>query len=237
MKHVKTFLILMMTMPMMAFAGTPVEKQVPIDEVYAPLGFDSNDNSQIIVTGFLPNLCHKSPKTESEIKGKEIHINVTALKYHPTNPFCPEMIVPFVQSVNVGLLDKGDYKIVVNGKSPYEKESKIFIAESSSNAVDENIYANVHYIEKTEGDHKMKLVGYNPSDCLVLDEVKFISNKNNTMSVLPKMKKIRDFCPMKMTPFSYDIEVPKSLANPKILLHVRSMDGNSINSIFHQTFE
>jgi hypothetical protein len=51
------------------------------------------------------------------------------------------------------------------------------------------------------------------------------------------MKKIRDFCPMKMTPFSYDIEVPKSLANPKILLHVRSMDGNSINSIFHQTFE
>ena len=46
------------------------------------------------------------------------------------------------------------------------------------------------------------------------------------------MKQINDFCPMKMTPFAYDIEVPKTLNKARVLLHVRGMDGKSINSIF-----
>ncbi len=233
----KTFILLFALISVASYAGTPIETEVPINDVYSPMGFDSNDSSEVIVSGFLPNLCHKSPMTKAEIKGNKIDIKVTALKYDASNPFCPEIIVPFVKSINVGLLNKGNYEITVNGKSPYEKKSKIFIAESTSNAVDEYIYANVHYVEKEEGSRVVALKGYNVSDCLVLDEVKFLSNKVNAYSVLPKMKKIRDFCPMKMTPFSYDVEVPNTIPANKILLHVRGMDGSSVNSLFNNLAE
>lgn len=213
-------------------AGTPVETIVPIDEVFSPVGFDSNDNSEIVVSGWLPNLCHKSPKSTYSISGRTINITVSALKYDSSNPFCPEMIVPFVETIKVGILDKGKYDIVVNGKTPYEKQSKIKIDESSSNAVDDFIYANVHYIEQEIGNNVVTLKGYNPSDCFVLDDIKFVSNGINAYSVLPIMKKVRDFCPMKLVPFSYDIEVPQSLQHNKVLLHVRSMDGNSVNTLF-----
>lgn len=229
----KALILLFALFSLVSFAGTPVETIVPVDDVYSPNGFDSNDNSEIVVAGWLPNLCHKSPMAKSEVKDGKINITITALKYEESNPFCPEMIVPFVKSVNVGILDKGNYEVIVNGKSPYQKNSKIKISESSSNALDDHIYANVHYVDKSHGTQVVSLNGYNPSDCLVLDKVKFVSNNVNTYSVLPIMKKVRDFCPMKMTPFAYDVEVPKSLNVEKVLLHVRGMDGTSVNSLLH----
>ena len=229
----KTLITLITSLIMgMAHAGTPVDTFVPIDEVYAPVGFDSNDNSEIVVSGWLPNLCHKAPKTEYTVTGRKINITVTALKYDATNPFCPEMIVPFVKSVSVGVLDKGKYEITVNSQTPYQKKSSIKIDESSSNAVDDFIYANVHYIKQEMGSNTINIEGYNPSDCYELDEVKFVSNGVNTYSVLPIMRKIRDFCPMKLVPFSHEAQVPDTLSGNKILLHVRSMDGNSVNSLF-----
>ncbi len=215
-----------------AMSGTPIETLIPVEEIFVPKGFDTNDNSEIIVSGWLPNLCHKSPMTSVSIKNKTIVIKVTALKYDSSNPFCPEMIVPFVKAVPVGLLDKGNYKVLVNGKSPYQKESNIFVNESTSSAVDENIYANVHYIDKQVHSRTVQLKGYNPSDCLQLKKIDVVSNGSNTYSILPIMEKVRDFCPMKMMPFSYDFEVPRSLNKSKVLLHVRGMDGTSVNSIF-----
>ncbi len=216
-----------------AYASTPVLTMVPIDHVYSPKGFDTNDSAEVIVTGFLPNLCHKSPQTKVVVKDKRIEIQVTSLYYEPSNPFCPEMIVPFVKAVDVGLLDKGFYDVVVNGKSVFEKKSSIMINEASSDAVDDFTYANVEYVEKQLGSRVVKLRGYNPSDCFVLDEIALADNGKDTFSVLPKMKQISDFCPMKMVPFSYEMEVPSNLNAAKVLLHVRVMDGKSVNSIFN----
>ena len=225
-------IIFLIALSSVGYAGTPVKTLVPVDEVFVPKGFDVNDNSEIIVSGYLPNLCHKSPQTEVQVQGKKIQVTVSALKYSETNPYCPEMIVPFLETVKVGVLDKGNYNIVINEKTQYEKKSTIAISESSSNALDEHIYANVFYVDEVEGTHTVKLKGYNPSDCLVFDHIEILSNDKNTYSILPIMKKVRDFCPMKMTPFSHEVEVPKLLERNKILLHVRGMDGNSVNSIF-----
>lgn len=219
-----------------AWAGTPVETLVPIKHIYSPRGFDSNDNTEILVTGFLPNLCHKSPFTKVKIKKNRIDITVKALKYDSSNPYCPEVIVPFMESVKVGLLDKGFYDIRVNGKSVFEKRGGIYVAESTSDAVDDYIYANVEYIEKVQGTQKVLLKGYNPSDCFVFDKVQFFSNNVDTYSILPKMKKVSDFCPMKMTPFTYEVEVPKDLKREQVLLHVRVMNGKSVNTLFYTEY-
>lgn len=232
MKNLKTLAAALVLLPAITLAGTPVETIVPVDNIYSPKGFDSNDNTEVIIEGYLPNLCHKSPNTKVEVKGSNINIKVTALKYDSTNPFCPEMIVPFIESVKVGVLDKGFYDITVNGKSIYQKEGSIFVNESISNSTDEHVYANVEYVEKVEGTRNIKLKGYNPSDCFVLEKVEFVGNEKDTYSVLPKMRQISDFCPMKMVPFTIDAEVPNSIKRPKVLLHVRSMGGNSVNTLF-----
>jgi hypothetical protein len=215
----------------MAIASTPVEVLLPVDNVFVPNGFDSNDNSEVIITGLLPNLCHKNAQAVVEMNGSNIDIKVKGMKYDASNPYCPEMVVPFMEKVELGVLNKGLYNITINGKSIFEFKSSIEVAESSSNSVDEDVYARVDRIDQDES-RVVVLKGYNPSDCYELDEIKVLDNKRDTFSVLPKMKKVANFCPMKMMPFAYEFEVPKNLKADRVLLHVRAMDGNSVNSLF-----
>ena len=218
---------------MMAFAASaPMKKLVPVSNIYSPEGFDSNDNVEVIVEGFLPNLCYRAPMKDIKINGNKIDIKLSALSSEQQNPYCPEMIVPFLEKVEVGVMDKGQYEIEVNGKSVYEKQGSIEVDESISDAVDDEVYANVEYIERVQGSRNIILKGQNPSDCFVLDKVEFVDNKKNVLSVLPKMKQVSEFCPMKMVPFEYEVEVPNNLEKEKILLHVRVMDGRSVNSLY-----
>ena len=228
--------VLVVLFSVKGIGGTPVETLVPVDHIYVPKGFDSNDNTEIIVEGQLPNLCHKSPMTKVEFIEGKVKVTVSALKYDETNPFCVPVAVPFIQPVALGVLDKGFYDIEVNGKSIYAKDASISISESTSSAVDDHIYANVAYVEdKDDTGRKVRIVGYTPSDCLEFEEVAFADNGKDTVAVLPKMKQVYEHCPMKMVPFEKEVEVPKNLKRDKILLHVRSMNGKSINSLFDNT--
>lgn len=225
--------IALMAIGFAAQASVPVEVMVPIEDVYSPKGFDSNDNSQVVISGYLPNLCHKRPKAIVNMVDRKVDIKVVSLKYDSSNPYCPEMIVPFVEAIDLGVLDKGMYDIVVNGKSIYESRAQLNIAEASSDAVDDHVYAAVEYIDRNPGSRRVVLKGYNPSDCFVLDEIEILDNNKNVYSILPKMKQISDHCPMKMVPFEYDVHVPSKLQADKVLLHVRSIEGRSVNSIFN----
>ena len=217
-----------------AQASTPIEKLVPVDHVYAPAGFDSNDTAEIVITGFLPNLCHKTPTSKVKRDGNKVEIEISSLYYHESNPYCPEMIVPFEETVSLGLLDKGKYHITVNGKSQWEIKEKLSINESTSASVDDHHYAYVNYIEKEHANDVVELKGYNPSDCFELDRIEYVSNGKDSYSVLPIMKQVRGFCPMKMVPFSYKWKVPSDISARRILLHVRTMDGKSVNSVFYR---
>lgn len=230
----KTFGLLAL-LSLAAFGSTPIEKMVPVDHIFSPSGFDSNDNVEIIVKGYLPNLCHKSPYATVEVKGNKVDIKVTSLYYEDNSPFCPEMVVPFTESVKLGILDKGKYEVTVNGKSQWEKKDNIQVDTAVSNSVDEFSYAYVNHIQK-EGTSKgyVKLEGYNPSDCFQLEKIDVISNGKDTYSILPRMKQVSDFCPMKMVPFSYEMKVPNDIERNEVLLHVRTLDGKSVNSLYYK---
>lgn len=235
MKKTKFLIALLSLLPVVSFGGTPVKKLVPVSHVYAPNGFDSNDSAEVIITGFLPNLCHKTPKAELKKEGNKISIEVSSLYYSESNPFCPEMIVPFTESVNLGVLDKGGYKVMVNGKSQWEVNESLSITGAVSNSIDEHSYAYVEYIEKEDAQKGyVKLKGYNPSDCFELDRIDYTHNGKDTYSILPKMKQVREFCPRKMVPFEYEWKVPGDLDREEVLLHVRTLDGKSINSLYYR---
>jgi hypothetical protein len=234
---VKTTILVSMIMMMVSVAhaaGVPVETLVPVERIYVPKGFDSNDSAEVIISGYLPNLCHKSPMTKVTVKGSTLEIKVSSLKYDKTNPFCPEMVVPFIERVNLGILKNGTYKIEVNKDSKYKKVSEISIDKAEESKIDNFIYANVHNILSKPGSRSVVLKGYTPSDCLVLDEIRFISNGVDTYSVLPIMKQVNDFCPMKMVPFTYTAKMPEELNGKSLLLHVRVMNGKSVNSLYYK---
>ncbi len=230
----KKIFIALLFVSFASLASTPIEVEVPVTKIFSPKGFDSNDMAEVILTGFLPNLCHKSPTLKAEVVGKIIYVTATALNYEQDNPFCPEMIVPFLSSVQVGVLDRGQYEVKVNVNTPYDRKGELFISESMSPSVDEHTYAYVDHVVRIPGTRKVRLNGYNPSDCFVLDRIDYGNNGKDVYSVLPKMKQVTDHCPLKMTPFSFVTEVPNTLSEKEVLLHVRVMNGKSVNALFRQ---
>lgn len=233
-KHILLALIALISF-LPSYAGTPVQVQAFVDEIYVPYGFDDNDNSQIIVAGYLPNLCHKSPSSSIEVDGKNIVVQVETLKYHPSNPFCPEMIVPFLEVIDLGVLSEGLYSIVVNPKAKENppKEAKLLVQKSQVSDRDNHIYAAVEFIDVNKAPGVVALKGHNPSDCVELDRIEILSNGSNAYSIMPIMKQVSDYCPVSRNAFEYEVEVPKSLQAEKILLHVRSLQGESVNALWY----
>jgi glutaredoxin-related protein len=236
MKSLKYALLTAMTViPTFALAAGPVtfETSLPVEHIYAPAGFDTNDNTEVAVTGHLPNLCYKAPKSTVTLVDDKIVVTVKATKNVNAMGFCANVKVPFVEYIKIGVLDKGQHKIAVNEATRWETFSKIFVAEASSNSIDEVVYANVDEVVRVEDSRKVLLKGYSPSDCFELKEIEIKDNGVDTYSILPKMKQIRANCPMKMIPFTYEINVPEKLEADKVLLHVRVMDGRSVNAFFN----
>jgi hypothetical protein len=203
----------------------------PISHVYAPKGFDANDVTQIAVSGYLPNLCYKAPQAEVSVVGRVISIQMKAL-FNDGTMFCPQMIVPYLEPVSVGVLPKGHYRVVVNAGHATESRSSVSIVDPKSASEDNHVYANVSYIDKAPGYRRIVLKGENPSDCFEFDRIEFVSNGEDTYSVLPILKQVKPDCPLKKVPFSIEAQVPGWLPIEELLLHVRAMDGKSVNLLF-----
>jgi hypothetical protein len=210
-----------------AHAATPETVPAPISHVYVPTGFDDNDDAEIVVSGYLPNLCYKSAKAQARVTGRTIRVTVTAYR-DPLVTICPQMVVPYLATASVGVLPRGSYRVVTNDNTV----SRLNVAEAAGTAIDDHVYANVEFVQRRFGNRRILLKGYNPSDCFELDRVEFLSNRADTFSVLPIMKQTRASCPRKMTPFTIATEVPTGLDGAEILLHVRALGGKSVNALF-----
>lgn len=226
----KLFKVIAMALALIIVAAPEaavIIEDVPVDHVFSPQGYKSNDDAEIVIKGYLPDLCYKSPMSKVSVEGNKINISLQAYREIGENVRCAEMLSNFLKPVQVGVLDKGNYEIYVNGKA----QPSLHIGEFDSDALDDRVLANVH---KAVADHELKIVklqGFNPSDCYSLDEVEIISNENDSYSILPKMNKVSDHCPMKMVPFEIEVQVPEDLEKEFILLHVRSMYGKSVNAL------
>ncbi len=213
------------------FASTPTMKRVPITGVFSPRGYDIEDNSELVVSGYLPNSCHRSPTLSKKIVDDKIEIVLTSFYYGDQNPYCTEVIMPFVKTIPLGKLDQGNYDVVVNEGSPSESEAQFIVSAPRTDNDRNEVYANVEYIERDVDKRMITLKGHNPSDCYTLDKIRVIDNGKNTISILPRMKKVYELCAMKMTPFSYEVQLPPLDPQEENLIHVRSMNGDSINTI------
>ncbi len=231
MKLLFTFIFTLIAMP---FALAQVTtKLVPVTHVYVPSGFDDNDSSEVIISGYLPDSCYKAPKSQFIIEGNKIIVTVSAI--HVSGIDCSDMIVPFIETVRLGALKAIQYQVIVNNDLPQPLISNITVKKAAQPSIDNYDYMYVVNVRHLPGGKYINLDGYTVSSCFVLDKIKFQSNGEDAYSVLPIMKKISEFCPMKMTPVSYEVALPNTINRKEILLHIRSMQGNSVNSIYYQS--
>mgnify|MGYP001627414437 CR=1 FL=1 len=222
------------------FMSTPVFAQsvidAPVDHVFVPAGFDNNDNVELVVTGLFPNPCFKRNDVSVDVRGEEIDVKVSAVvSDDEKSPLCAAMVVPFKEDIQIGNLQGGQYKIFVNRGTPFELRDTIVIGEAASQNQDDHLYAMVSYIELgftggTTGS--AMLVGWNPSSCMELDRVEYRSNGKDTLVIQPIMKKVSDFCPMKMTPLNIPVSFdPSEFKHSEVLLMSRTIEGRSVNNL------
>jgi hypothetical protein len=200
----------------------------PVKHLYVPNGFDSNDSVEVVVTGNFPNPCYSRNTVSVDVKGDQIAVEVSAIR-RDTKAACPMMLVPFKEVVSVGNLQGGTYDIVVNDKLT----ETLTISESTSNSIDDHLYAAIDQVEQ-KGANEYVLQGWRYSNCIDIDRVDVVSNGKDTLSVLPVMKQLSSFCPMKMMPVAYSVKLDFSnLKTKEPLIHVRTMDGKSYNTVLN----
>ncbi len=220
-----------LSMPGLSLADNSIEKvAAPVTQVFSPLGFDSNDSSEVIISGFLPNLCYKAAKADAQVSGKSVQVEVSALKVK--GRMCAMMSVPFLEVATLGVLPAGKYSVEVNPGRRRALEGNLTVVKAERSSIDDFIYANVSQIERIEGTRRILLRGENPSSCYDLDEIRLISNGKDVYSVLPILTQVSSRCDSVMEPFEYEFTVPRELPAKKILLHVRVMNGKSVNQLF-----
>jgi hypothetical protein len=211
----------------------------PVDHLYVPKGFDNNDNVELVVTGNFPNPCYIKNTSVVEVIGDKIHVTVTALKKDdPSHEICAAMTVPFSANISIGNLQGGDYQVIVNENSPFEQKKIMTVEVSPNNSMDDHLYPIIEYVDLgfmggLSGE--ATILAKSPSDCMVFDRVEYLSNEDDTLSILPIMKKVSNTC----NKSNKIIEIPvkfnlKEFKHEKVLLFVRSLEGTSVNQFIQK---
>lgn len=213
--------------------GDAVTRDIPIDHVFAPKGFDDNDDAEVMAFGWLPSPCYLSPVGVASRSQNTLHVSARATA--SLSRICLPMAVPFLVPVHLGVLEAGTFLIQYVDELHNVKASVLNVDNALGDQVDNYTYAHVERLDGDEVERKIILAGRNPSDCFELDRVESIYNGKDTYSLLPIMKQVKPDCPRKMVPFRYTVDMPKKIDSAKVLWHVRRLDGKSINLIWDRS--
>jgi hypothetical protein len=197
------------------------------EHVFVPNGFDSNDNSEIIVSGWYPNPCHEWSRSIIHKHKNEVNIKLKALVKDGSDRVCIDMAVPFMESVKMGPMGQGDFQIHVG-----EKEASMHISKTDSGSIDDYIYGKVIHV--TSADQKLTIEMEKPSSCLVFDQFKVVYNGHDTCAILPIMKQTSRTCPRDPSVFTQTLNIPGECLekSEKVLFHIRSLEGKSVNYLY-----
>jgi len=214
-----------------AFAAgelTPVQ----VAEVFVPVGFDDNDEVVVVLDGYLPNSCYKVEGAKVSVDANTKKVEVTQMARRWPGP-CLLALVPFSSTVSVGMLPKGEFTVTSYGAA----EEKLAVGEATSAGPDDFLYAPVDHASiaptAASGQVSAVLEGRFTNSCMAIEEVRVIDS-GKTLEVLPIMKvEDRSDCRSNVEiPFRKYVELPAGLGDGRHLLHVRSLNGRSVNTMF-----
>jgi hypothetical protein len=223
-----TFFLLFHSAPSFAETG-PVKVPALFSKIFVPGGFDSNDHVQIVGEGMFKNTCYRHADTTVTVDEASRRISLGPVAYEYAG-LCLQVILPFERVIDVGILKTGKWEIV-QGTS-LEKLGEINIRASITDDADDYLYAPVSqaFFQQKGAVSEVLLAGEFTSDCLSIDQVKVTIEPD--VIVLQPIAKVESRPNCKSGRFAFSKVVPIDLIpKGRYLLHVRSMNGNAINSL------
>lgn len=238
MKHLVAGLCLVLASFALGNDVQPETVQVGLQKAYVPIGFDSNDQSQLVVAGTFPNTCYQVGLSRADVDAEAKTITLTQEAY-VYQGVCLRVIVPFDQVVELGILEPGEYRIV-DGIT--QKELGAFPVARATNpgtSTDDFPYAPVRdaFITKCSepGGSCLILEGAFLNRCMRLKKVE-VCYQSDVIVVLPIVEMIdaREGRGCTGGVFRFQKRIPlRELEDHAYLLHVRSMNGKSLNKIHY----
>lgn len=231
-----TFALLHSETSFAILSPTPRVFSVVPEKIFIPGGFDDNDRVQLILRGNLLNTCEKVGPIQTQIdkKNKKISINQKVFAY--AGDWCVQMIIPFTQTIDLGMLEVGEYQVVSIDKFGTELTVGLLpIAPNQSPNADDFLYAPVEqiFIENNSTGHgnTLTLSGNFPNQCMKIKEIKILERTAQVIEILPITEVTQELpCENKQIKFKSQIQL-KDLPKGITLLHVRTMNGKAINQV------
>jgi hypothetical protein len=208
----------------------------PVDQAFVPLGFDDNDDVEIVLHGHFPSTCYKVGPVKATVDMELGQILIESKAYEYRSDTCVQALISFTQTIKVGNVVPGSYQIKVVDR-PEATTVPLEVTESRSPNPDDFLYAPVAAtsLDKTDsGDYTLTISGEFPYmyvGCMVLREVKTYMSPGNTLVVLPvaELTDGRECEPQSVTKRFSATKVIGALAEGDYLVHVRVLEGNSLN--------
>ena len=207
---------------------------VSSEHFFVPTGFDDNDNAQIVVSGNLPNSCYRvaDPLVKVSHRQKKVYVKPQAYVY--PSAWCLQVLVPFTQTLNLGVLNASTYEVVEVG--PQDQQSshgKMSIKKSMSNNADDFLYASVKSasVSHESGKNILSINGSLSGSCMHLKEVKVVHKTADVIEILPITElQGGSGCDQKAYSFDTKVELPKADSDA-VLIHIRTLNGQSVNLV------
>lgn len=214
--------------------SNPIEYPIPVSKIYAPYGFDDNDNVQVVVEGTFPNTCHRLGGTHVQIVGK--HISITQRAFVLPDITCIKKIVPFYNVIDLGKLKSGNYIVFSvlrdsNVFCTHEEmvNTRLSVEEAPTTDVDSHPYANVETV--TINETNVVLEGSLYDSCVRLNRT-IIDLQEDVIVILPiTSRDDSNFCLGVVSPFRLNLNLSAFGIKGRYLIHIRSDEGASYNQI------
>ncbi len=233
----------------------PAIVAAPIENVYIPSGFDSNDNVQIVVEAQLLDTCHRRGPTPTATIDAEHHtITVNFPVYKYSGSFCATIVTNAHETLNLGTLPPGHYTVRVQRANenqhsedyPLVDAGRFYVGPAISADPDSALYAdvaNVHVrpIRVVQVGNRRRTIyaafitANQRKTCINIGRLGLSgSPQSNVIELLPVMNIEGDInaptCRNTTNQMTYHIELPSFVVGRK-LIHVRSMNGQAHNLI------
>lgn len=203
--------------------------------LFVPVGFDDNDEIVAVADGYLASPCLKisSSVVKKDLVTKLITVDVQTKKEPGDCKW--DFRVPFTTVLTLGSLPVGEYTVrTIDGKL----QEKLKVTEAKSGSVDNSLYAPVDKAQvKVNSDGRFEAVveGRFTDTCSTVGEL-VLSDSGKTLELLPLMRRERPDahegqCEPRETRFIAKKVLPELMPG-RYLLHVRSLNGQSINDVF-----
>ena len=205
------------------------DSSVVFGRIFAPDGFDSNDNAQIVAEGEFRSSCSDVGRTSLQIDRSRFRITVGAAVHLKTGA-CSQGHFTFHRAISFGKLVPGQWTIKdAVSDAPL---GRVEVKNASSNPEVEPKYAAVEKVYSKVGPQSAQLMvtGNYLNSCSGLSEVR-VQIQQDVIVLEPIVQtSAGNNCVKGKFPFSSWTSLD-FLKPGRFLIHVRTAQGQSLNSI------